>query len=80
MAARELELVTGLVELDRTSLRERAMTMLRNALAAREIPPGTPAGRDGAVDRDGHLPGDPARGACASWSTRVWSRWASGAG
>src|SRR6478735_1892894 len=41
MAARELELVTGLVELDRTSLRERAMTMLRNALAAREIPPGT---------------------------------------
>lgn len=41
MAAHEPELVTGLVELDRTSLRERAMTVLRNALAAREIPPGT---------------------------------------
>jgi DNA-binding GntR family transcriptional regulator len=41
MTGRELELVAGLVELDRTSLREQAMHRLRNAVAAREIAPGT---------------------------------------
>ena len=34
MTPRELEVVTGLVELDRTSLRERAMEMLRNAVTS----------------------------------------------
>ena len=32
MMARELKLITGLVELDRTSLRERALEMLRKAV------------------------------------------------
>jgi DNA-binding GntR family transcriptional regulator len=40
VTARELRVVPGLVELDRTSLRERAMDMLRRAVAAREIQPG----------------------------------------
>jgi DNA-binding GntR family transcriptional regulator len=39
--ARELTLITGLVELDRTSLRERALEMLRTAVASREIEPGS---------------------------------------
>jgi DNA-binding GntR family transcriptional regulator len=39
--ARELKLITGLVELDRTSLRERALEMLRTAVASREIEPGS---------------------------------------
>jgi DNA-binding GntR family transcriptional regulator len=39
--ARDLELITGLVELDRTSLRERALEMLRRAVTAREIEPGS---------------------------------------
>lgn len=39
--ARELKLITGLVELDRTSLRERALEMLRKAVTAREIEPGS---------------------------------------
>jgi DNA-binding GntR family transcriptional regulator len=34
-------MVAGLVELDRTSLRERALKMLRDAVASREIAPGT---------------------------------------
>jgi len=37
----ELQLVSGLVELDRTSLRERALEMLRKAVTAREIEPGS---------------------------------------
>src|SRR6476620_4022143 len=37
----DLELVRGLVELDRTSLRERALEMLRKAVTAREIEPGS---------------------------------------
>src|SRR6476469_4463387 len=41
MMARELKLITGLVELDRTSLRERALEMLRKAVAARQIGPGS---------------------------------------
>ena len=41
MMARELKLITGLVELDRTSLRERALEMLRKAVTAREIEPGS---------------------------------------
>src|SRR6478736_5941059 len=41
MMARELTLITGLVELDRTSLRERALAMLRKAVTAREIEPGS---------------------------------------
>lgn len=41
MTARELEPVAGLVELDRTSLRERAMEVLRMAVSDGEIPPGT---------------------------------------
>ena len=40
MMARELKLITGLVELDRTSLRERALEMLRKAVTSREIEPG----------------------------------------
>jgi len=39
--ARELKLITGLVELDRTSLRERALEMLRKAVTSREIEPGS---------------------------------------
>ena len=39
--ARELKLITGLVELDRTSLRERALEMLRKAVTTREIEPGS---------------------------------------
>jgi DNA-binding GntR family transcriptional regulator len=41
MMARELKLITGLVELDRTSLRERALDMLRKAVTSREIEPGS---------------------------------------
>lgn len=41
MAARGLESVPGLVELDRTSLRERAMGVLRRAVSSGEIRPGT---------------------------------------
>jgi DNA-binding GntR family transcriptional regulator len=41
MTGREVRVVAGLVELDRTSLRERAMHRLRNAVAAGEIAPGT---------------------------------------
>src|SRR6476661_4671299 len=41
MMARELTLITGLVELDRTTLRERALEMLRRAVTAREIEPGS---------------------------------------
>ncbi len=41
MMARELKLITGLVELDRTSLRERALEMLRKAVTSREIEPGS---------------------------------------
>jgi DNA-binding GntR family transcriptional regulator len=41
MMARELTLITGLVELDRTSLRERALEVLRKAVTAREIEPGS---------------------------------------
>jgi len=41
MMARELTLITGLVALDRTSLRERALEMLRRAVTAREIEPGS---------------------------------------
>ena len=36
-----MKLITGLVELDRTSLRERALEMLRKAVTAREIEPGS---------------------------------------
>lgn len=39
--ARELKLITGLVALDRTSLRERALEMLRTAVTSREIEPGS---------------------------------------
>jgi len=41
MTARRPGMVPSLVELDRTSLRERALTMLRDAVASREIAPGT---------------------------------------
>ena len=41
MAARELTVVAGLAELDRTSLRERAVDRVRAAVTTREIPPGT---------------------------------------
>ena len=41
MMTRELTLITGLVELDRTSLRERALEMLRTAVTSREIEPGS---------------------------------------
>ena len=41
MMARELKLITGLVELDRTSLRERALEMVRKAVTSREIEPGS---------------------------------------
>jgi DNA-binding GntR family transcriptional regulator len=41
MMTRELKLITGLVELDRTSLRERALEMLRKAVTSREIEPGS---------------------------------------
>ena len=41
MMARELTSIAGLVELDRTSLRERALEMLRTAVTAREIEPGS---------------------------------------
>src|SRR6476659_5268681 len=37
----DLQLVSGLVELDRTSLRERALEMLRKAVTTREIEPGS---------------------------------------
>jgi DNA-binding GntR family transcriptional regulator len=39
--AHELKSVSSLVELDRTSLRERAMEMLRTAVTTREIEPGS---------------------------------------
>src|SRR6476469_10065676 len=41
MAVREPEPVAGLVALDRTSLRERAMSVLRGAVTSGEIAPGT---------------------------------------
>ena len=41
MMARELKLITGLVELDRTSLRERALEMVRKAVTAGEIEAGS---------------------------------------
>ena len=41
MTAPRPGMVAGLVELDRTSLRERALKMLRDAVASREIAPGT---------------------------------------
>src|SRR6478672_3844308 len=41
LMARELKLITGLVELDRTTLRERALEMLRKAVTSREIEPGS---------------------------------------
>ena len=41
MTGRELQVVAGLVELDRTSLRKRAMDRLRGAVTSREIEPGT---------------------------------------
>src|SRR6476646_7859238 len=41
MTARELRVVAGLAELDRTSLRERAIDRLRQAVTTREIAPGT---------------------------------------
>ena len=41
MAVREPEPVAGLVALDRTSLRERAMGVLRSAVTSGEIAPGT---------------------------------------
>jgi DNA-binding GntR family transcriptional regulator len=41
MAVREPEPVAGLVALDRTSLRERAMSVLRSAVTSGEIQPGT---------------------------------------
>ena len=41
MTARELRVVAGLAELDRTSLRERAGDRLRHAVTTREIAPGT---------------------------------------
>ena len=41
MTARGPGMVAGLVELDRTSLRERALKMLRDAVASGEIAPGT---------------------------------------
>jgi DNA-binding GntR family transcriptional regulator len=41
MTGRGWEIVAGLVELDRTSLRERAMDRLRSAVTSREIEPGT---------------------------------------
>ena len=41
MAARELTVVAGLAELDRTSLRERAVDRVRAAVTTREIAPGT---------------------------------------
>ena len=41
MAVREPEPVAGLVALDRTSLRERAMGVLRGAVTSGEIAPGT---------------------------------------
>jgi len=41
LMARELKLITGLVELDRTTLRERALQMLRKAVTSREIEPGS---------------------------------------
>ncbi len=41
MMARELKLITGLVALDRTSLRERALEMVRKAVTAGEIEAGS---------------------------------------
>jgi len=41
MMARDFELINSLVELDRTSLREQALQMLRKAVASREIEPGS---------------------------------------
>jgi len=41
MTDRSLKVIAGLGELDRTSLRERAMDRLRQAVTTREIAPGT---------------------------------------
>ena len=41
MRDRSLKVIAGLAELDRTSLRERAMDRLRQAVTTREIAPGT---------------------------------------
>lgn len=41
MSERSLKVIAGLGELDRTSLRERAMDRLRHAVTTREIAPGT---------------------------------------
>lgn len=41
MTARELRPIAGLVELDHTSLRERAMQVLRTSVSAGQIPAGT---------------------------------------
>jgi DNA-binding GntR family transcriptional regulator len=41
MTERSLKVIAGLGELDRTSLRERAMDRLRHAVTTREIAPGT---------------------------------------
>ena len=57
MMARELKLITGLVELDRTSLRERAIELLRAAVTTREIEPGGRLVETEIVGRDGDLAG-----------------------
>ena len=41
MTDRSLKVIAGLGELDRTSLRERAMDRMRQAVTTREIAPGT---------------------------------------
>ena len=63
MTDRRLKVIAGLGELDRTSLRERAMDRLRHAVATPGDRAGNPAGGDRTVGRAGHLPGHPAGGA-----------------
>ena len=66
MMARELKLITGLVELDRTSLRERALEMLRTAVTSREIEPGSRLVETELSAAHGDLAGDAAGGAAAA--------------
>ena len=70
MMARELKLINTLVELDRTSLREQALEMLRKAVTAREIEPAA-----GWWRRNCRPPWGSRGGRCGrrsvSWSTRA---------
>ena len=70
MRDRSLKVIAGLAELDRTSLRERAMDRLRQAVTTREIAPGTRLVETELSAALG-IPGAPCVRRCASWNTRA---------